>query len=136
MARRETKCGLYLDPRRPVETRVKDLLGRMTLEEKIRQMGYADCAQFARKGKFSPNLAKKFFKSLGVGGLQDPRMTPTVVARLVNAIQKHLIENTRLGIPALVASECLHGHMSRGATIFPQAIAMASSWNTNLVNNF
>ncbi len=69
---------LYLDPQRSVDARVRDLLGRMTLEEKIRQMGYADCAQFAKNGKFSPELAKKFFKSLGIGGLQDPRMAPRV----------------------------------------------------------
>ncbi len=105
----------------------------MTLEEKMRQMGYADCAQFAENGKFSAEPAKKFFKGLGVGGLQDPRMAPKIAAKFVNAIQKFLIKNTRLGIPALVTSECLHGHMSTGATIFPQAIALASSWNTDLV---
>jgi len=60
-------------------------------------------------------------------------MAPKIAAKLVNAVQKYLIKNTRLGIPALVSSECLHGHMSTGATIFPQAIALASSWNTDLV---
>ncbi len=124
---------LYLDPQHPVDARVTDLLGRMTLEEKVRQMGYADCAQFAKNGKFSAELAKKYFTSLGIGGLQDPRMAPKAAADCVNAIQKFLIKNTRLGIPALVASECLHGHMSVGATIFPQAIALASSWNIDLV---
>ena len=133
MTVKKVKPVLYLDSRRPVETRAKDLLGRMTLEEKFRQMGYADCAQFAKNGKFSANLAKDFFKTLGVGGLSDPRMAPKPSAELVNAIQKFLINKTRLGIPALVTSECLHGHMSIGATIFPQAIGMASSWNPGLV---
>ena len=94
---------------------------------------YADCAQFAKNGRFSTELAKKFSTDLGVGGLQDPRMAPKPTANLVNAIQRHLKKNTRLGIPALVASECLHGHMSVGATVFPQAIALGSSWNTDLV---
>ena len=133
MVKTRPESALYLDPQRPVDTRVRDLLGRMTLEEKIRQMNYADCAQFAKNGKFSAELAKKFFKSLGVGGLQDPRMTPKASAQLVNDVQKFLIKKTRLGIPALVASECLHGHMSKGATVFPQAIALGSSWNTDLV---
>lgn len=133
MTRAKPKTVLYLDPQCPVDERVADLLGRMTLEEKMRQMGYADCGQFAREGKFCAELAKKFFKDLGVGGLQDPRMAPKPTANLVNAIQRYLKKNTRLGIPALVGSECLHGHMSVGATIFPQAIAMGSSWNVDLV---
>ncbi len=62
----EPESAMYLDPQRPVEDRVRDLLGRMTLEEKVRQMGYADCAQFAKKGQFSAELAKKFFTSLGI----------------------------------------------------------------------
>ena len=135
MAKKKSGSVLYLDPRCSTEQRVKYLLAKMTLEEKVRQMGFADCAHFTRNGKFSTKLAKDFFKDLGVGGLQDPRMDPKTAAEVINAIQKFLINNTRLGIPAFVTSECLHGHMSRGATIFPQAIAMASSWNTNLVNN-
>jgi len=51
----------------------------------------------------------------------------------VNAVQRHLVKRTRLGIPALVISECLHGHMSGGATVFPQAIALASTWDTDLI---
>jgi beta-glucosidase len=105
----------------------------MTLEEKVRQMGFADCAQFARKGRFSAKLAKEFFRGLGIGGLQDPRMNPKTSIELVNNIQKFLMNNTRLGIPALICSECLHGYMSPGATIFPQAIGLASSWNAALL---
>ena len=133
MIRIRPKSALYVDRQQPLETRVRDLLERMTLEEKIRQMGYTCCVQFAKKGKFSAKLAKDFFKGIGIGGLQDPRMDPKTGAELVNAIQKFLLNDTRLRIPALIASECLHGHMSPGATIFPQAIGLASSWNTELL---
>ena len=133
MAKRKSKSVSYLDSRCSTDRRTKDLLERMTLEEKVRQMGFADCAQFARKGKFSVTLAGDFFKGLGVGGLQDPRMNPKTSVELVNSIQKFLMNNTRLGIPALICSECLHGHMSPGATVFPQAIGLAGSWNTELL---
>ena len=133
MAEKTSRSVLYLDPHCSTEQRVKDLLARMTLEEKVRQMGFADCAHFTRNGKFSAKLAKDFFKDLGVGGLQDPRMNSKTAAEVINAIQKFLMNNTRLGIPALVTSECLHGHMSTGATIFPQAIGLASSWNADLL---
>ena len=133
MAKNDLGTAAYRNPRYSMEQRVKDLLERMTLEEKVRQMGYADCAQFAKNGKFSDKLAKAFFRTLGVGGLRDPQMTPKTGAKLVNAIQKFLMNSTRLGIPALIHSECLHGHMSPQATIFPQAIGLASSWNTTLL---
>ena len=133
MVKRKLKSVLYRDRRRPVETRVKDLLGRMTIQEKLRQMGYESSSRFAKNGKFSPQLAKKFLAGIGIGGLEDPRMEAKTGAQLLNRIQKFLMTNTRLGIPALVAAECLHGHMSPGATIFPQAIALGSSWDTTLL---
>ncbi|NIA07940.1 MAG: hypothetical protein GWP14_09980 [Actinobacteria bacterium] len=126
----QPRTAIYL---KPTEARVKDLLRRMTLEEKIRQMGFGDCLQFAVKGQFSAGPAKKFFKGLGIGGLQDPRMASKKTAVLVNAIQRFLINNTRLKIPALIISECLHGHLSPGATVFPQAVGLASTWNDDLL---
>jgi len=125
--------ALYQDSSQPVETRVRDLLGRMTLEDKIRQMGMANSVDFVKAGRFSPTLARKFFKGTGIGALQDPRLEPRTSGELVNELQKFLAKNTRLGIPALVVSECLHGHMSQGATIFPQAIGLASTWNADLL---
>ena len=133
MAKKKSGSVLYLDPRYPAEQRVQDLLKRMTLEEKVRQMGYASCTQFTRNDKFSTNLAKDFFKGLGIGGLESPRINSKNSAELVKAVQKFLMNSTRLRIPAFVTSECLHGHMSPGATIFPQAIGLASSWNADLL---
>lgn len=123
----------YQDPALPVEARVRDLLGRMTLEEKIRQMGMCDAGQFLRGKKVAAKAIREYFGALSVGCLQDPRTDAAVNAAALNAIQKHLVEHTRLGIPGLVISECLHGHMSGGTTVFPQAIGLASTWNPGLV---
>ena len=88
---------------------------------------------FVRNGRLSRTAVREFFRGMGIGCLQDLRADPKTNARTVNTIQKYLVEKTRLGIPALVVGECLHGHLSGGATVFPQAIALASTWNTELV---
>lgn len=123
--------GTYRDPALSLDGRVEDLLARMTLEEKLRQMGMVDSLRCAKDGKFAaaPLLAS------GIGAIQDPRKDPETNAALVTRIQHYLIRNTRLGIPALVVGECLHGHMSGGATIFPQSIGLAASWDPGLVRN-
>lgn len=118
---------LYHDATRPAETRAQDLLARMTLEEKVRQMSQHDAGLLDRPEALRTALSQ------GIGTLQDPRIGPRENAERVNAIQRYLVEETRLGIPALVISECLHGHMSDGATIFPQAIGLASTWNPALI---
>ena len=133
MTRKKRKCQLYLDPAKPVEDRVRNLLEQMTLKEKIRQMGYVTSPHLIQNGKFSSALAKKFFKGTGIGGIEDPRLGGRASAQFVNAVQDFVKNNTRLGIPALFCAETLHGHMSPGATIFPQAIGLASSWNSTLV---
>jgi len=124
----------YLDSKQPVETRVNDLLSRMTLEEKFRQINMVDIRNFVdEKGKFSEELADSFFKGMGIGAVQDPRFDPEVNAELVNQLQKYLKTKTRLGIPAFVVCESLHGFSSPKATIFPQAIGLASTWNTEMM---
>jgi beta-glucosidase len=131
--RTNERRGPYRDASLPVEARVRDLLDRMTLEEKVRQMSMTDAGQFLRGGGPSPQAIREYFGDRGIGCLQDPRAEAATNARTINAIQKHLVERTRLGIPALVISECLHGHMSGGTTIFPQAIGLASTWNPDLL---
>lgn len=123
----------YLDPSQPIEERINDLLSRMTLEDKFRQMGMHTTRFVCENGKFSKKLADEFFKGIGIGVMEDPRLEPEDTATLINEVQKYLIENTRLGIPALISSECLHGFVNPGATMFPQAITMGSSWNPELV---
>ena len=128
-----TETPVYRDPSQPVEARAQDLLGRMTLEEKVRQMSQRDAAAFLFGDEIDPYKVREGFGAMGIGTLQDPRRDPRTNAKTVNALQRYLLEETRLGIPALVIAECLHGHMSDGATIFPQAIGLASTWNPRLI---
>jgi len=138
----------YKDASLPVEQRVDDLLARMTLAEKIAQITcvwdqkqkYMDAA-----GNFDATRAQAAFPA-GIGqvarpsdihGNGDPLQTPYRDARqtvaLTNAIQRWAVEHTRLGIPVLFHEEGLHGYAARGATSFPQAIALASSWDPELI---
>jgi len=123
----------YLDASLNVDARVRDLLGRMTIVEKIRQMSADSMERFLKHGRVSRKALHEFFRGRSIGSLRDPRIEPAGNARAVNAVQKYLVERTRLGVPAIIHGECLHGHMSPGATIFPQAIGLASTWNTRLI---
>ncbi|MGD9524070.1 MAG: glycoside hydrolase family 3 N-terminal domain-containing protein [Gemmatimonadales bacterium] len=118
----------YRDAAAPVEARVADLLGRMTPAEKFWQL-------FMLPGdRDDPSHDYR----AGVFGLQVVATDSTAdaaaahAARL-NAIQHYFVDSTRLGIPFLPFDEALHGLMRPGATAFPQAIALAATWDTALV---
>jgi beta-glucosidase len=134
---------IYKDAKQPSGRRVKDLLGRMTLEEKAAQMlcVWQSKAQTLvdEKGNFDLQKAKKAFRDrrgLGqvgrpsdAGGGTDARG----MAVLTNEIQKFFLENSRLGIPVMFHEECLHGHAAPGGTSFPQPIALGATFNPALV---
>ena len=133
----------YKNPRLPVEQRVADLLSRMTLEEKVAQLTclWANRPQvnpqtdFATdRGDFSPEKAATVMKH-GIGQIarQREQKDPRQGATFSNAVQKWLIENTRLGIPAILHDEILHGHMAKGSTSFPQPIALATTWDLEFI---
>src|SRR6184192_690904 len=127
----------YLDPAQPVERRVEDLLGRMTLEEKVAQMlclWQGKRAITGRDGRFDPARAPKWFR-IGVGRIERPGEGhgARAEAEFTNAIQRWVKDSTRLGIPVLFHEEALHGLEAEQATSFPQAIALASTWNPELV---
>jgi beta-glucosidase len=129
------ESAIYLDPGRPVAERVDDLLGRMTVAEKLGQLGSAWSFELAQRREFSPELAQRAAQDgLGqvtrVGGASS--FTSDEAARFANAVQRYLVEETRLGIPAIVHEEICSGLMARGATVFPQAIGLASTWEPNL----
>src|SRR5947208_5336328 len=127
----------YRDPRLAIERRVNDLLSRMTLEEKVAQML---CLWGEKKlitddkGFFNSANAPKWFR-VGIGRIERPQDGHDArgEATFVNAIQRWVHDSTRLGIPVLFNEEALHGLEAVGATSFPQAIALASTWNTDLV---
>jgi beta-glucosidase len=134
----------YRDPRLPVDRRVADLLSRMTLEEKVAQL---TCLWGGRpeagppgdfktdRGEFSPAKAAEVMK-YGIGQIarQREQKDPREGAKFANAVQKWLLENTRLGIPAILHDEILHGHMAKGSTSFPQPIALATTWDPEFIS--
>jgi beta-glucosidase len=123
----------YLDPTQPADTRVTDLLARMNLAEKCAQLIGPFGMDFHDDGTFSIDVARQFF-SHGISYINThhrQRNTRQTVAYL-NAMQKFLLEETRLGIPALGIGEGLHGYMAHDATSFPQAIGLASAWDPDL----
>src|SRR5215212_4768448 len=142
-ARSQASPPDYKNPRLPVERRVADLLARMTLEEKVAQLVclWAERPEAGPnqgfstdRGDFSPAAAALSMKN-GIGQIarQRERKDPREAARFANAVQKWLVENTRLGIPAIFHDEILHGLMAPKGTSFPTPIALASSWDTELV---
>src|SRR5882724_1008665 len=128
----------------PVDERVGDLIGRMTVEEKARQLDmYRGCQELLDKNKdqtidhhthakpdavFEPQFAEKKLGNLGAGSIHD--LYPS--ARLYNTVQAWVIRSSRLGIPALFLEEGLHGYMGYDQTVFPQSVNLASTWNPDL----
>jgi beta-glucosidase len=131
-----TNRALFMDVSRSTDERVDDLMQQMTLEEKLAQLGSVWVYELLDNFQFSEAKAVRFLEhGLGqvtrIGGASN--VNPAQSARLANAIQRYLLENTRLGIPAVVHEECCSGYMARGATVFPQAIGVASTWEPALV---
>ncbi|MFG1867155.1 glycoside hydrolase family 3 N-terminal domain-containing protein [Micromonospora arborensis] len=125
----------YVDATVPVEERVSDLLARMTREEKLAQLGSTWAFAVLEGGRFSAERAQPILgRGLGhvtrVAGATS--LKAAQVAQVANAIQRFLVTETRLGIPAIVHEEVCSGVMAREATIFPQAIGVASTWAPEL----
>ena len=121
----------YRNPRLPIQQRVADLLSRMTLEEKIGQLAPNRAPEVLdTTGKFDAKSARLAFFQMR--GPNNP-LSIHDGAILRNAVQRYLLEKTRLGIPDIQFGEALHGFMSRGATSFPQALGLASTWDPALV---
>ena len=136
----------YQDPSQPIGRRVEDLLQRMTLEEKVGQMNMP-CVYEAELGadvsakmngvrKFAEGTAEK---GIGPGGgfftLANTILLegPAQQARFFNELQRIALERTRLGIPLLETEEGTHGLMCSGGTIFPEGLALGSTWDPELI---
>lgn len=139
----------YRDASLPIEQRVEDLLSRMTLEEKVGQllclMGWNSYQIEGKKVGISEKFRNEV-DSLHVGMYwavfrADPwtqktianGLNPELAAKAANAMQRYVIEHSRLGIPLFIAEEAPHGHMAIGATVFPTGLAMAATWNSELM---
>jgi beta-glucosidase len=139
---------VYLDPKQPVERRVSDLMGRMTLKEKIGQLNLP-CVYVDELGKTIPEKiegAKRF-----VAGTQSPEIGPgsgfftlanTIANKSVpqqvdyfNQLQRIALTETRLKIPLLEDEEGTHGAMFPGATVFPEGLAIGGTFDMPLVES-
>lgn len=131
----------YRDSEVPVEDRVEDLLGRMTIEEKIAQMGGSYLIDVLDDYEFSEEKLKRKIEEMEIGAIHnfvwesydDPKLTIELNIEVANSVQRYLVEQTRLGIPAIITAEGVHGHWAHNATVFPHAIAMSSTWNPEIV---
>jgi beta-glucosidase len=131
-----TTPALYRDAGLPIEARVDDLLARMTLEEKVAQLGSIWSFEVVKHGRLDTDRARDL---LGAGIGQVTRVAGATnldaleVAAAGNELQRFLVEETRLGIPAIIHEESLHGLLARGAPAFQQSIGAAASWDADLV---
>ncbi|MEX1126792.1 MAG: glycoside hydrolase family 3 N-terminal domain-containing protein [Acidimicrobiia bacterium] len=125
----------YRDTGLPTPDRVEDLLDRMTLEEKLAQLGSVWVFQLLDGNALSPDKADALLRS-GLGHVTRVSGASSLdsegAARVANSIQSFLVNESRLGIPAIVHEEICSGLMTRESTVFPQAIGVASSWEPDL----
>jgi beta-glucosidase len=131
---------VWKDPQQPVNVRVADLVRRLSLAEKARQLdlydgnAVLDDDQKAELGRAKTNAVfdaqrkGKTLGDLGIGAIHDVYPPP----RFYNGLQKCVIQSSRLGIPALFIEEGLHGYVGKNATVFPQSVNLATTWNPEL----
>ncbi len=140
---------IYLDPTQPIPSRVEDLLGRMTLAEKVGQLNMplpwpAEATELL--GRAFPRTIEECERATagtyaedigpvgGFFGLADSLLPegPRQQAECINRLQA-IAAQTRLGIPLLMTEEGTHGGMYSGATVFPEGPAIGSAWDVDLV---
>jgi beta-glucosidase len=125
----------YRNARLPVPQRVADLLSRMTVEEKIRQLDMFWGREVAtmdghEASAYDPAKVAQAIGAHGIGSIHDfYPLSPS----LANQIQRYALEQTRLGIPVLFIEEGLHGYSGKGSTEFPIPLDLSSTWDTALV---
>ena len=146
----------YKNATLPIEERVTDLIGRMTLEEKVGQLrctmawNYYEIKDEGAKIRdrvavvpsesFKKDINEEHIGMLWATFRADPwtqkslanGLTPTLAAKAANALQRYAVDSTRLGIPLFLAEEAPHGHMAIGTTVFPTGLGMAATWRPDI----
>lgn len=133
----------YKDPTLPIDVRAKDLLSKMTLEEKIAQINILRGVEYFREKEprsstctvengeiFMSDDFRQTVAERGIGYVHDIYSVPEIK----NRVQKYLIEETRLGIPAIFTAEALHGLSFAGCSIFPVPLTLSQTFDPDLVN--
>lgn len=144
------RTALYRNPTAPIEARVRDLLGRMTLREKVGQLNqrmygwnayrrtpsgfeltealHVETERFAGLGALYGLLRADAWSGVDHATGADAADS----AALADLVQRHVVDNSRLGIPALFVEEVPHGHMALDGTVFPVNLAVGATWNPQL----
>ena len=124
---------VYKDASQPIERRVRDLLRRMTVEEKVEQL----CSQYNHFSldDVADDTKMREYAHHMPGMIQPDNIEMQYNVTVRNAIQRYALEHTRLGIPMLFVDEALHGGAMTNATSFPQAVALGCTWNPDLVED-
>ena len=140
----------YKEAGRSAEVRAEALLKKMTVDEKLGQLlcplGWPMYDKVSADSVTISDQYRAFIQQQHGGMLwatfrADPwtkktletGLDPTLAAKAYNALQRYAIDSTRLGIPIMLAEEAPHGHMAIGTTVFPTSIGLASTWDTELV---
>ncbi len=129
----QNKVPLYKNPSASVNDRVNDLLKRMTLEEKIAQMRHIHSGNYDVNGHFNLNNLSAFVQGKSFGCIEAFPYSAEQYSTTIRSVQQYMNKRTRLGIPVLPIMEALHGAVQDGCTIYPQAIALGSTFNPALI---
>ncbi len=122
----------YRDAALTPEQRTADLLSRMNVYEKVAQIRHLHSGDIFPGNNFSQNNVKAIAGDVAYGFIEGFPLTGEQCRKNMREAQRHMVENTRLGIPAFIVAESLHGSVHEGSTIFPQNIALASTFDPSL----
>lgn len=122
----------YKQPNLPIEERVNDLLSRMTLEEKVAQIRHIHSWNIFNGQTLDTEKLKAFSKGMSWGFVEGFPLTGANCRKNMQLIQRFMVENTRLGIPVFTVAESLHGSVHEGSVIYPQNVALGSTFSPEL----